>query len=238
MATYVGVTNTLLPGLQKPVIYGIPSGVWTVSEDNAFGPFGGDFPTSWLFDQFVLEAASGRVLGTSNLRGVYAFDRRSGQFRLIVPILHSYKSENETGIRFVQTIARIERLGLTLIGTDKGVFELQGEKVQPLPGASAREIGPVVTIIDLPVHRGIVLAGYHSARFRNDDGTMEMLAYTGAGLFCGSEQITHAMESKQPGRIVLESQSGGAILCSGKSRLREIEMWSSPEGFVPGAREC
>jgi len=227
---------TMLPGVPKPILYPWfgSTHAWTVSEDNTFEALQGPFPSSTLWDEFAVETGTGRVVGTHH-DGVYAFDPGKGQFRLLVPAptgRHGGEVVSDTEFRMVYTIVHIARLGLTLVGTENGVFQLLGEGVQPLAGAGKREVGSVVTIIDLPVHRAVVLAGGSSAMagggpgamLRHDDGTIDRLADTSGGMSKSPDYITKAWESRLPGRIVLRAAK----------TLLEVEMHPSRAGFTPG----
>ena len=178
--------------------------LWTVSVDNALVPLGDGFPYSWL-DKFAVEMTSGRVLGIAPAAsgpqpGVYVFDPANGRFRMILPA--PYTGPDGASFRFVNTIAHVPRLGATLIGTDNGVFRLRGETVEPWAGATGREVGDVHSIADLPVHGALMLAGSKDAMLRHDDGSVEKLFDTSDGWFSRKDQVTGAVESKQPGRIV------------------------------------
>lgn len=219
---------TMIPGVPKPVIcpWFETDHAWTVSEDNAFEAMPGPFPGSSLYDKFVVEIGTGRVLGLG-YKGVYAFDPGTGQFRLIVPTATTRPGEavNAADFQTVRTIVHVERLGLTLIGTDHGVFQLLGDRVQPLAGAGKREVGTVMGIIDLPVHHALMLAGGNGAgaMIRHDDGSIEQLVTTGAELFRYPDYVITARESRLPGRIVVRAAQ----------RLLEVEMRPNPAGFSP-----
>ena len=218
----------MLPGVPKPILYPWFAGrsAWTVSGDNRFEALQGPFPSSSLLDEFAVETATGRVLGARS-NGVYAFEPERGQFRLLVPALRGGRRgeiESDTDFRSVHGITHVARLGMTLIGTENGVFQLAGEDVQPLTGAGKREVGVVYKIIDLPVHRAVILVGRHRALLRHDGGTVESLADLSGGLFSSDDYVVRAWESRQPGRILLR----------GQKRLLEIEMRQSQRGFSPG----
>lgn len=225
------VGSPLLPGLPQPIFLSSMSpDAYTITRGNRFEPFAGDFPRSGLWDQFVFETTSGRVLGSnSHLGAIFAYDPGPGQFR---PVAHApmWASmpfgyvPSATDFRFIKTIAHIPRLGITLVGTEKGVFELRGTAFHPLPGATADRIGSVATIVDLPVHKGVMFAGdLHNAWIRHDNGSLDVLAVT-VGLFGRTSQISGAIESRQPGRIVL----------IGTWHLIEVAMRPTPFGFSPG----
>jgi len=221
----------LLPGLPQPIFLSANSSrAYTITRGNRFEPFSGDFPASWLFDDFVFETTTSRVLGSnSHLRAIFSYDPDSGQFR---PIAHAPIQPrmlfghvpSDTDFQFIHTIAHIPRLGITLIGTEKGLFELRGTSFHPIPGASGSGVGAVATIVDLPVHKGIMFAGArHNAFIRHDTGSIELLAMS-IGWFGRSNQFTGAVESRQPGRVVL----------FGTWHLIEIAMHRTPFGFSPG----
>lgn len=228
-------TVIMLPGISKPILYPWFEGrhAWTVSQNNSFEVLEGPFPSSTLDDRFAIETETGRVVGTRE-HGVYAFDEGIGQFKLIVPAYQRQRGDevvDPTAFYHIYTIVHIARLGLTLIGTENGVFQLIGESVRPLAGAGKHEVGPVTTIIDLPVHRAVMLAGGSGdmagggpgAMLRHDDGSVERLASISKGPVGSGDYIIKASESRQPGRIIVRSAK----------TLIEVEMQPSRAGFSP-----
>lgn len=225
----------MLPGVSKPILYPWFAGnhTWTVSEDNTFEALQGPFPNSRLWDRFAIEMDTGRVVGTHE-DGVYAFDQGKGQFELIVRAFSRQRGDevvSPTEFYRIHTIVHIARLGMTLVGTENGVFQLIGESVRPLAGAGKREVGPVATIIDLPVHRAVMLAGGNGdmagggpgAMLRHDDGSVERLASISKGPVGSGDYIITASESRQPGRIIIRAAK----------TLLEIDMQPSRAGFSP-----
>jgi hypothetical protein len=221
-ASNLGPGVQILPGLPRLILYDTQR-AWTVSEDNVLVPFEGPFPHAVMFDQLAVTTVNGQMQGT-NHEGVYVLDPGSDRFRQIVAAPFGKQDGSVTGFRFINTIGVIPRLNMTLIGTDNGVFRLRGETVEPLAGATGREVGPIIKIADLPVHGAIMLAGYHSAMLRHDNGSVTTLVDTSGGLFSRAEQIISAIESRQPGRVVVK----------GPWTLREVEMRPSSVGFSPG----
>ena len=69
--------------LPEAILYRHNGGAWKISNDNVLMPFGGGFPNSWLWDHFIVESPSGRILGTgADKKSVFSFDPDSGLFAL------------------------------------------------------------------------------------------------------------------------------------------------------------
>ena len=72
----------MLPGVPHPVIYAMNrDGVWTIDENRAFVPYGGDFPSSYVSDRFVRDPGAGRILGLNSALGLFSLDRGETQFK-------------------------------------------------------------------------------------------------------------------------------------------------------------
>lgn len=176
----------VLPGVPRPLItQWFGRRPWTVTEANAYEPFGGDYP-SRFFDPLgvVVERPSGRLLLPRIEDGGSAlYAMRPGRDPHFLPITTPDGLTAGRALGRLERLLHVPRLGATLIGTrDNGLWELRGDDAAPLPlpTEAARSHGPrgmaVAPHFDLPDQRAVVVqAGAGQWLLRHDDGHFEPL---------------------------------------------------------------
>jgi hypothetical protein len=199
----VGMTSRMasrvetFPSSPYPVIYALNrGGVWTISGDRRFVPYPGEFPSN-VADDYIEEAHSGRIIGTSNhLDGAFALDPVSGAFS-------SLRAAGIEGIGWIARMAYIPRWRGTLLGAESGLYLLQDDRILTIPGTDPQTIGHVEAIADLPAHRAITIGTSGGRVFILTDTRKLFDAFT----FSRSEDdyFTAVHEIEAPGQILVQS---------------------------------
>jgi hypothetical protein len=162
----------MLPGVPRPVIYAMNrGGVWTIDETRAFVPYGGEFPSNSLWDGFVRDPDTGRILGVSNFSGVFALDRGETQFKKLYPI-------DDKVLKHPYSASFIPRMNGFVISDSNGLFLLnRAGELSALPVSDRTTLGVPFKAYDLPAFGGLLISAsgrgetalpYAAVRF--DDG--------------------------------------------------------------------
>jgi hypothetical protein len=141
-----------LTGVPRPIIYAIDrGGVWTIDENRAFVPFGGEFPFNIFFDKIARDPETSRFVAVTAARGVFALDPGETHFRKLYgvskdPLQHPYS---------VEFIPRFKGF---VISDASGLYLLdRAGALKPLPiiGLPAKAISG--TIFDLPAFDALLI---------------------------------------------------------------------------------
>jgi hypothetical protein len=142
----------MLPGVPRPVIYPANrGGVWTIDETRAFVPFGGEFPSNSIWDRLVLDPDTGRVLGVSNVLGLFALDRGETQFRKLYaadgkPLKHPYSA------------SFIPRMKGFVVSDSNGLFLLnRAGELSALPVSDRTMLATPFKAYDIPAFNGLLI---------------------------------------------------------------------------------
>jgi hypothetical protein len=218
----VGMTSRMarrvetFPSSPYPVIYALNrGGVWTISDDRRFVPYPGEFPSN-IADDYIEEAHSGRIVGTSNhLDGAFVLDPASGVFSPL-------RAAGIEGIGWIASMAYIPRWRGTILGAESGLYLLQDDRILTIPGTDPQTIGRVEAIADLPAHRAIAIGTSSGRVFILTDTRKLFDAFT----FSRSKDdyFTAVHEIEAPGQILVQSNFQTTL----------VEMAPGPDGeFVP-----
>ncbi len=178
-----------------------------------------------LAGHFAYEPQTARMIAATQ-QGVFVFDPGSQDFRQIITApdpRETNVSASDTSFRGISDIIHIARLDLTLLPTINGVFRLDGDAAVSWPGADKASVGSVSKIIDLPVHRAVLIVSGQIFWLRHDDGAIERLADMQAGLFSDADLLYGVVESPEPGHILLQ----------GLHRDIDVGMAPGSHGFAP-----
>lgn len=141
-----------LPGVPRPIIYAINrGGVWTIDENRAFVPFGGDFPLNIFWDRIARDPETGRFIAVTAWRGVFALDPGETQFRKLY-------GASEAPFQHPYSVEFIPRFKGFVIADASGLYLLdRAGALEPLPiiGLSAKAIP--FTVFDLPAFDALVI---------------------------------------------------------------------------------
>jgi hypothetical protein len=145
-----------LPGVRRPIIYAIDrGGVWTIDENRAFVPFGGEFPSELYFDHIARDPATGRFVGIND-RGVFALDTGQTQFTK----LYGTVSHGTSGalLRFPYSVEFVPRFNGFVISDASGLYLLdRGGALKPLPVIGRINMGIPFAVFDLPAFDALLI---------------------------------------------------------------------------------
>ena len=163
----------MLPGVARPVIYSHNrGGVFTIDDQRRFMPFGGEFPSSSVWDHYARAPATGRVLASNPQIGVFAI--RPGE----TPFSRVIAADRNTPFRF-SVQAFIERIGKFILGRGNNLYTLDRNNVLArflVDGPSATSQFRIVS--GLPAIDALAVIGERSRPTRQklflrfDDGTV------------------------------------------------------------------
>lgn len=142
----------MLPGVPRPVIYAMNrGGVWTIDENRAFVPFGGEFPSNFLWDRFLRDPGTGRVLGVNNALGLFALDRGETQFKK----LHAADGKP---LKHPASASFIPRMKSFVVSDSNGLFLLnRAGELSALPVSDRMTLGVPSNVYDLPAFGGLLI---------------------------------------------------------------------------------
>jgi hypothetical protein len=157
--------NYTLPGVPRPIIFPrFRGGVWTIDENRALVPFGGEFPQSELWDRIARDPETGRFVGVNNAHGVFALDPGETKFKKLYSV-------GETALRHPYSVEFIPRFNGFVISDASGIYLLDRTgALNPLPLISSSKITPFA-VFDLPAFDAVLIniAG-PAVMVRFDDG--------------------------------------------------------------------
>jgi hypothetical protein len=155
-----------LAGLPRPIIYAYNrGGVWTIDENRAFVPFGGEFPSNPIHDQIARDPDSGRFVGINNALGIFVLDPGQSQFRKLYSV-------GDASLRHPYSVEFIPRFAGFVISDASGLYLLDRTGgLSPLPIADHATLRIPFRVFDLPTFNALVVnAQDSSAVVRYDDG--------------------------------------------------------------------
>lgn len=157
-----------LPGMPRPIIYAIDrGGVWTIDENRAFVPFGGEFPSDTFFDKIARDPETGRFVGVNAGGGVFALDPGGKQFRKLYGV-------GQASLRHPYSVEFVPRFNGFVIADPSGLYLLDGTgALKPLPIVGRINMGIPFAVFDLPAFNALLInADIHSPALvvRYDDG--------------------------------------------------------------------
>jgi len=158
--------------VQRPIIYPYNrGGVWTIDDTRAFVPFGGEFPYSGLGDEIARDPDTGRFVGVSSARGVFALDPGETQFRKLYGV-------STTLLRHPYSIEFIPRFKGFVISDPNGLFLLDRDgALSSLRIADRAVLRIPFKVFDLPAFNALVINAEDShAVVRFDDGDVVHVA--------------------------------------------------------------
>lgn len=137
------------------------SGLWTLSDDRRYvrmtegtPPRDPDFPTASMQNDFAVEAHSGRVLGITSGRGVWALTPGGERFAA-----HRPDQWTELGFLRTRTMAYVPGWRATVFGGAEGLFIARDdEPIAPVLGPNNRPLGDVTRAVAVP-GRGAAVIG-------------------------------------------------------------------------------
>jgi hypothetical protein len=141
-----------LPGVPRPIIYAINrGGVWTIDENRAFVPFGGEFPFNIFFDKIARDPETGRFVGVTASRGVFALDPGQKQFRKLYGV-------GEGSLRHPYSVEFIPRFNGFVIADSSGLYLLdRTAALKPLPVVGRTSLGTPFAVFDLPAFNALLI---------------------------------------------------------------------------------
>lgn len=163
----------MLPGVPRPVIYALNrGGVWTIDATRSFVPFGGEFPSNLLSDHFERDPNTGRIVGISRARGVFALDPEETQFKKLHPVGDKEKLRHPYSIEF------IPRMKSFVIADSHGLFVLdRNGALTALPVSDRAALRIPFRTLDLPSFGALLINAQDSHLVvRFDDGTIVKVA--------------------------------------------------------------
>jgi hypothetical protein len=141
-----------LPGVSRPIIYAIDrGGVWTIDENRAFVPFGGEFPSNIFFDKIARDPETGRFVGVTASRGVFALDPGQTQFTKLYGV-------GESSLRHPYSVEFVLRFNGFVIADASGLYLLDRTgALNPLPIVGRINMGIPFAIFDLPAFNALLI---------------------------------------------------------------------------------
>ena len=142
----------MLPSVPRPAIYAIDrGGTWTIDENRAFVPFGGDFPSNLLFDKIARDPETGRFVGVNARNGVFALDPGEKQFKKLY-------ASGESSLRHPYSVEFIPRFSAFVIADPNGLYLLdRRDGLKQLPVVSRTGMGIPFTVFDLPAFKALLI---------------------------------------------------------------------------------
>lgn len=205
-----------LPGVSRPIIYAYNrGGVWTIDENRAFAPFGGEFPSNAIHDDIARDPESGRFIGVNPTHGVFALDPGQTQF------LKLYGSSQT--LRRPSSVEFIPRFKGFIISAASGLYLLNRA------GAlSAIPIPPTLEgfsrVFDLPTFDAIVFTvPDYRVMVRFDDGEIIHVATLDRFDFLRGVNVSSdgsvLLETQRKNQTVRLSQAPVGAIVQGRSFL-------------------
>ncbi|MET3910599.1 hypothetical protein ABID59_004958 [Bradyrhizobium sp. S3.3.6] len=142
----------MLPGVPRPIIYAIDrGGVWTIDENRAFVPFGGDFPQNIFWDKLAHDPETGRFVGVNAHSGIFALDPGGTQFTRLYGV-------SKAALRHPYSVEFIPRFNGFVISDASGLYLLdRAGALKPLPVFSLISTGIPFTVFDLPAFDALLI---------------------------------------------------------------------------------
>jgi hypothetical protein len=162
----------MLPGVPRPVIYALNRrGVWTIDETRAFVPFGGEFPSNMIMDQFVRDPDTARIVGGNAFDGIFALDPGEVHFKKL------YAAKGEL-LRHLYSLRFIPRFNGFVIVDASGLYLLdRHSRLSPLAVSDREILGTPYYVFDLPAFGALLMnVGDRYAAVRFDDGEIVKVA--------------------------------------------------------------
>ncbi|UWU94035.1 hypothetical protein [Bradyrhizobium sp. CB1015] len=155
----------MLPGVPRPVIYAYNrGGVWTIDDNRALVPFGGEFPSNPILDQIAHDPESGRVIGVNSAVGIFAMDPGQSLFRKLYGL-------SDTPLRHPNSVEFIPRFKGFVISDHTGLYLLdRAGALSPLPIADHATLGAPSRVFDLPAFDALVVNAQNSSAVVRYDG--------------------------------------------------------------------
>src|SRR6266446_4953573 len=134
-----------LPGVRRPIIYAIDrGGVWTIDENRAFVPFGGEFPSDVFSDKIARDPETGRFVGVNARGGVFALDPGQTQFTKLYGV-------SEASLRHPYSVEFVPRFNGFVIADPSGLYLLDhAGALKSLPIVGRIDMGIPFAVFDLP----------------------------------------------------------------------------------------
>lgn len=142
----------MLPGVPRPIIYAIDrGGVWTIDENRAFVPFGGEFPQNIFWDKLAHDPEAGRFVGVNARGGVFALDPGETQFKKLYGV-------SNAALRHPYSVEFIPRFNGFVISDPSGLYLLDSTgALKPLPVYSRISTGIPFAVFDLPAFGALLI---------------------------------------------------------------------------------
>ena len=208
----------LLPGVPRPLIYAANrGGAWTIDETRAFVPFGGEFPSNSLWDRFIRDPDTRRILGVSNAAGLFALDPGETQFKKLT-------AADGKPLKHPTSASFIPRLKGFVISDSNGLFLLnRAGELSALPVSDRFILGTPSKTYDLPAFGGLLINGSGNAAtalpfavIRFDDG-----------------QVVRGPALERDDSISkVEVAPNGTLMLSGNSKTYTMEIDPRPTGQI------
>jgi hypothetical protein len=134
-----------LPGVPRPIIYAVDrGGVWTIDENRAFVPFGGEFPFNIFSDKIARDPNTGRFVGVDAGRGVFELDPGQTQFTKLYGL-------GGSSLRHPYSVEFVPRFDGFVIADPSGLYLLDHTgALKQLPAVSHPASGTPFAIFDQP----------------------------------------------------------------------------------------
>ena len=210
---------------------------WTLSDDRRFVPLAEGaptpvpaFPTASAQNDFASEAHSGRVLGITSGRGVWALPPGGGRFAA-----HRPEQWPELGPLRTGTMAYVPAWRATMFGGTGGLFVARDDDpIAPVLGPDGFPLGDVTRAVTVP-GLGAAVFGTFDGRVglvTGEHGPERMRWFSShpAAAHQDPGYVTHVFPLPRPGAFLVRSQYKGHILrlppgaeATGEATLEEVE---------------